>query len=202
MTSHIKLLILSQNNSAPLVLNAGKSTVYKARAAERYRLGRPEDAEAPPLPHVVVRRVGDDLRFDYADNTQLILEGYFTVCKDSGCELTLDSAGGLVFTDAYAPLGVLRDGSTLLYVQGGQEALTAIASGNSSLRLALGEPAGHDERLVAQVKANAQDAWSELIPARLRQLLNWPAQGEASGEGNRALIGWLGMAGGLVCRAR
>ena len=119
MTSNITLLVFSQNNTVPLTFKVGKSTVYKARAGERYRLVRSEDTDASPVPGVVVRRVGQDLHLNDAENNQLILENYFAVCKDSSCELVLGSEGtqGLVFTDTSAPLAVLSDGSDLLYAE-------------------------------------------------------------------------------------
>jgi len=207
MTSHITLLFISQKNTVPRALKAGQSTVFKARAGERYRVNRAEDPDAPAVPPVVVRRAGDDLRLDYADNTQVILEGYFLACKESACDLTLPSVGadGLVLTDTFAPIAVLRDGSTLLYVQGGQEALASIASGNSSLRLALAEPAGSADALAPQshviAPASGQNALSSLsdwVPARLRDMLSGLSPAQVSADANPQQMGWLGAVGGLA----
>ncbi len=129
---------------------------------------RSEESEASPMPAVVVRRVGQDLRLDDADNNQVVLENYFAVCKDSSMRADFGPRRALMLLSSPTllrlwPCWVTARPCSMSRV--GQEALAAIVSGNSSLRLAMAEPAGQTGLMTAQSGVNAQDSFAQWVPA-------------------------------------
>jgi len=134
-----KFIVISKNESASFSLKTGKPTVYKAQAGERYRVIPGEQSKEKTVKNVVARRSGDDLLLDYADGTQILIEGYFAVCRSDACSITLpsDDSEGVTLTENTPVLAALADGSSLVYAHGEKDALLAIAIHNPSLKLAL-----------------------------------------------------------------
>lgn len=120
-------------------LKAGQPNVFKAQAGARYRILKRKAGEEQLLDDVIARRLGDDLRLDYADGTQVTVQGYFDTCKGaSACDITLpgqDVDGYRL--DGEGVIVTLGDGSVLIYTHGSREALIAMAQGGGTLEAAL-----------------------------------------------------------------
>ncbi len=122
-------------------LAPGQVTKVKAQKGERYKVVREAEAnqasqvQEPLLADAVVAtREGDDLHLRYADNTRLLLEGFFPACQDGQCAAILpgNEAGGMAISGA-SPSGIsAATGSgraQLVYAYGLSDELRATLQG-------------------------------------------------------------------------
>lgn len=113
---HRPLIVNVDGTALPQILEPGHPAKLRAQAGARYRVLRatadvPGHAQAEPVESrrdqsgdaapaealaagVLASRHGDDLRLDYADGSQLQLEGFFQACKGEACAVELPATGG------------------------------------------------------------------------------------------------------------
>ena len=107
----------------------GQTQKVQAKPNQHYRITDSDNITLKA--DVIAIREGDDLVLRYADNTVVVLEGYYLVCLDeeAGCEVSLPDGSGesvIIATQGTA----LSDGRVLVYVDGDLQGLLELAQGN------------------------------------------------------------------------
>ena len=116
-------------NFAILTPQPGQTQKVQAKPNQHYRITDSDNLTLKA--DVIAIREGDDLVLRYADNTVVVLEGYYLVCIDeeAGCEVSLPDGSGesvIIATQGTA----LSDGRVLVYVDGDLQGLLELAQGN------------------------------------------------------------------------
>ncbi|MDP3586964.1 MAG: Ig-like domain-containing protein, partial [Sulfuricurvum sp.] len=111
----------------------GSHTKISVKAGEKFHLkkvGRDSIAD-----DVIAIKAGDALSLQYADGTQISLEGFYT---SQGAEIELSLGDGASHTIESSDTGItLSDGSSLVYSQGNTTTLMGMVSQNETLQTAL-----------------------------------------------------------------
>ena len=110
----------------------GQTQKIQAKPNQHYRITESDNITLKA--DVIAIREGDDLVLRYADNTVVVLEGYYLVCIDeeAGCEVSLPDGSGesvIIATQGTA----LSDGRVLVYVDGDLQNLLGLVERNSEL---------------------------------------------------------------------
>ena len=110
----------------------GQAQKIQAKPNQHYRITDSDNLTLKA--DVIAIREGDDLVLRYADNTVVVLEGYYLVCLDeeTGCEVSLPDGSGesvIIATQGTA----LSDGRVLVYVDGDLQNLLGLVERNSEL---------------------------------------------------------------------
>ena len=110
----------------------GQAQQIQAKANQHYRITDSDNISLKA--DVIAIREGNDLVLRYADNTVVVLEGYYLVCLDeeTGCEVSLPDGSGesvVIATQGTA----LSDGRVLVYVDGDLQNLLGLVERNSEL---------------------------------------------------------------------
>ena len=157
----------------------GQAQQIQAKANQHYRITDSDNISLKA--DVIAIREGDDLVLRYADNTVVVLEGYYLVCIDeeAGCEVSLPDGSGesvIIATQGTA----LSDGRVLVYVDGDLQGLLELAQGNQEF-----------EDWLTQQLGDRQLDNSESVVSNTAETVT-VADSEGSGIG--VLAGVLGLA--------
>ena len=101
-------------------LEVGKTTTVKAKVGERYRVLRTTEAGEVDAKDIKATRHADDLHLDYLDGTKVVLQDFYTECKQAQCFVSLpgDQATGYSVNGDTAVGTSMTDGSLLVYAYG------------------------------------------------------------------------------------
>ena len=164
----------------------GQAQQIKAKPNQHYRITDSDNISLKA--DVIAIREGDDLVLRYADNTVVVLEGYYLVCIDeeAGCEVSLPDGSGesvIIATQGTA----LSDGRVLVYVDGDLQGLLELAQGNQEFEDWLTQQLGdrqldNSESVVSNTAETATDSEGSGIGV-LAGVLGLAAAGGGGGGG-------------------
>lgn len=137
-------------------VTTGSHTKISVKAGEKFRLKKSgADSIADD---VIALKEGDTLSLQYADGTQISLEGFYT---SQGAEIELFLSDGASHTIESSDIGItLSDGSSLVYSHGNTSTLMGMVSQNETLQTALANNTslGHLDRYAELATGVATDA--------------------------------------------
>ncbi len=113
-------------------LNNGGMVKVTAKAGEKYHIIKKKGLSDELADNVVVTKVEDSLSLQYADGTQVSLEGFYT---QEGAEVALPASNGGVHT--VASQDAVRD--TLVYSHGDHDLLMSMTQSDHALQMAVAQ---------------------------------------------------------------
>lgn len=128
-------LELVGNKGSIQVLKNGEIVKITAKAGEKYRIVKKHGASDVLADDVVATKVGDTLQLQYADGTQVSLEGFYNA---EGAELALPANDGGVHTVS-SEMALSTDSSNFVYAHGDHNTLMSMTSTDHSLQMAVAE---------------------------------------------------------------
>jgi len=115
-------------------LAPGEKLKLAAKQGQHYRVTRtPQTADvanAPDAQDVAASRHGQDLRLDYPDGTQVVLQDFYLECRKEQCGVELPGSAGSYRVTGDSPVGAgTSDGGQLVYAFGETTSLAVLTHG-------------------------------------------------------------------------
>jgi hypothetical protein len=127
------------DGKAAHAIKTGQANAFVAHAGDHYRVMRDVNGKQQLADDVIAKRTGNDLVLNYADGTQVSLQGYYLECNTTAsCEISLPAKDDATYAVSDKADGLaLGDGTTLVYAHGSQDALLGMVQGNAPLTTAI-----------------------------------------------------------------